>query len=170
MRSCPRAGSQTSTSLPGALFLVPTSPESAPWPLPRAQRATELLGPQAPAGRPDAPLPALVTPSWGVRDSSLGEGLRPCPILPSLLTPPPPQPHPLGSWAEPGSDPGQVAWPPVSGVPLLSHGDTTVTTGSQASSVMVIGQTMLLSLSPGPPGSGNCWSSWQAGWVQGCGG
>lgn len=111
--------------------------ESRVCPLASAQGSESHGAPGLPGprqGETRRSLPALVTPSWGVRDSSPGGGgPRRAPSSPSLLTPPPPQPHPLGSWAEPGSDPGQVAWPLCPSPSSLTRGHHGLQIGSQAS-------------------------------------
>lgn len=152
-------GAITSSSFPGGLLLR-RSPESARWPLPSAQRASELPGLPGPRqGETRHSLPGPVTASWGVRDSSGGggSGLRRTPSSPSLL---PPQPHPLGSWAEPGSDPGQVAWPLCLSPFCLTRGHHGLQVGCQAS----LGDSDRTGSAPPPPqppgtGSGICRSS-----------
>lgn len=150
----PGLGVSTSSSFPGA-FLVRRSLESAPWPLPRAQRATELPGlpglRQGETRHSACSFHTLV----GIRDSSRGErGCASAPSSPSLL----PTPPSLIPWA-----PGQSQAPtlgrslgPCVRLPLLSHGDTTgYRSGARPPSVTVTGWAMLLSPHPRATRSGN---------------
>lgn len=104
------------------------------------------LGSQARGrGRPDTPCLVLSQPRGGSGIlAGGGSGLRRTPSSPSLL---PPQPHPLGSWAEPGSDPGQVAWPLCLSPFCLTRGHHGLQVGCQAS----LGDSDRTGSPPAPP-------------------